>query len=203
MAINTAEITDFHTLFHEAAVCRICPELCDRSAVLSERNGPLNSKVLFIGEAPGRQGSDRTQIPFTGDQSGRNFDRFLSSVGLTRNDIFITSAVLCNPRGPTGANRKPKPSEINNCGPFLQSVIRLLDPQVVVTLGSVSLAALKRIEYHELTLKDAGKIFNWNGRLLIPLYHPSPQVLASHRREAAQLDDYKAVKAAIERLRNN
>lgn len=168
---------------------------------MSERNGPIDAKILFIGEAPGRQGADRTRIPFSGDQSGRNLDRFLASVGLTRDDIFITSAVLCNPRGPTGANRSPKKSEIENCSGFLRRVVELIDPEVVVTLGSVALAALKRIEYHELSLKEAaGTIYGWNGRLLVPLYHPSPQVLASHRREDAQLGDYKAVQLARERV---
>jgi uracil-DNA glycosylase len=201
--MSSVNLKKFDELFQEAALCNICPALCERTAVLSEQNGPLTARILFIGEAPGRQGADRTRIPFTGDQSGRNFDRFLESAGLTRDDIFITSAVLCNPRGPTGANRKPKQSEIDNCSSFLTRVIDLLNPELVVTLGSVSLAALKRIEYHELTLKNAGEIFNWNGRLLVPLYHPSPQVLASHRREVAQLEDYKAVKVAIEQLRRN
>jgi uracil-DNA glycosylase family 4 len=193
--------TLFHHIASEAEACRLCPDLCERRAVLSERNGPIDAKILFIGEAPGRQGADRTRIPFSGDQSGRNFDRYLASVGLTRDDIFITSAVLCNPRGATGANRSPKKSEIENCSGFLRRVVELIDPEVVVTLGSVALAALKRIEYHELSLKDAaGTIYGWNGRLLVPLYHPSPQVLASHRREDAQLGDYKAVQLAMERV---
>ena len=67
-----------------------------------------------------------------------------------------------------------------------------------MTLGSVALEALKRIESHSYTLKEsAGKILQWHGRLLVPIYHPSPQVLASHRREAAQLEDYKVVARAI------
>jgi DNA polymerase len=196
-----SKITVFNLIASEAEACRLCPDLCERRAVLSERNGPIDAKILFIGEAPGRQGADRTRIPFSGDQSGRNFDRFLASVGLTRDDIFITSAVLCNPRGPTGANRSPKKSEIENCSGFLRRVVKLIDPEVVVTLGSVALAALKRIEYHELSLKEAaGTIYGWNGRWLVPLYHPSPQVLASHRREDAQLGDYKAVQLARERV---
>jgi hypothetical protein len=65
-------------------------------------------------------------------------------------------------------------------------------------LGSVALEALKRIHYHEFTLKAfAATIQNWNGRLLVPIYHPSPQVLASHRREAEQLQDYQVVAQAI------
>ena len=58
---------------------------------------------------------------------------------------------------------------------------------MIVTLGSVALEALKRIQYHELNLKEsAARIHSWNDRVLVPIYHPSPQVLASHRREAEQ-----------------
>lgn len=154
---------------------------------------------MFVGEAPGRQGGDRTRVPFSGDQSGNNFNRYLASIGLTRADIFITNAVLCNPRGATGANRRPSLAESNNCAHFLSRQMEIIDPRVVVTLGAVSLAALRAIEYHDLTLRTAiGKVHDWNGRRLVPLYHPSPQVLASHRREAQQLQDYRAVSLALE-----
>ena len=190
----------FAALVAEAAACRLCPAMCGRRAVLSERNGILRPRVLFIGEAPGRQGGDRTRVPFSGDQSGRNFGRYLDSINLTREEIFITNAALCNPRRETGANRKPTAAEVTNCSPFLRRQLEILDPPVVVTLGAVSLAALRLVEYHELTLKEnAGGVYEWNGRLLVPVYHPSPQVLASHRREDAQLRDYQSIAHALER----
>ena len=75
-----------------------------------------------------------------------------------------------------------------------------MDAPVVVTLGVVSLAALRAVEYHQFSLKEnVGQVHTWHGRLLVPLYHPSPQVLASHRREAAQLEDYQAVALALGR----
>jgi uracil-DNA glycosylase family 4 len=168
--------------------------------VLSEHNGDIAARVMFMGEAPGRQGGDRTRVPFSGDASGRNLQRYIYSIELRRASIFFTNAALCNPRTPTGANRTPTRTEINNCSDFLRRQIELVDPRVVVTLGAVALAALKSIEYHELTLKEAaGKIHEWGGRLLVPLYHPSPQVLASHRREEAQLRDYRALFQALRR----
>ncbi|PYS43824.1 MAG: uracil-DNA glycosylase, partial [Acidobacteria bacterium] len=115
--------------------------MCGRSAVLSELNGRLDARVMFIGEAPGRKGADRTRIPFSGDQSGRNFDRFLASIGLERSQIFITSAALCNPRTTTGANRRPTTSEVRNCSNFLKRTIELIDPRLIVTLGGVALDA--------------------------------------------------------------
>lgn len=188
----------FDALVAEAAACRRCEAMCGRSAVLSERNGRVWARVLFVGEAPGRQGGDRTRVPFSGDQSGRNFTRYLASIKLTRDEIFITNAALCNPRSETGANRKPSRAELANCSEFLRRQIEAVDAAVVVTLGAVSLAALSTVEYHRLSLKaNVGQIHEWRGRLLVPLYHPSPQVLASHRREAAQLEDYKSVRRAL------
>jgi len=188
----------FDALVAEAAVCRRCEAMCGRSAVLSARNGRVGARVLFVGEAPGRQGGDRTRVPFSGDQSGRNFTRYLASINLAREEIFITNAALCNPRSETGANRKPTKAEVENCSEFLRRQIEIVDPSVVVTLGAVSLAALASVEYHRLSLKaNVGQVHSWRGRLLVPLYHPSPQVLASHRREAEQLEDYKSVARAI------
>src|SRR5690349_18391821 len=185
-------------LVKEASSGTLRPAMCGRSAVLSELNGSPDARIMFIGEAPGRKGADRTRVPFSGDQSGANLDRFLSSINLTRKEIFSTSAALCNPRSESGANRKPTQKELANCSSFLRRTIEVVDPKVIVTLGSVALEALKRIQYHELSLKTAAaQIHLWNNRVLVPIYHPSPQVLASHRREAEQLADYKLVKKAI------
>lgn len=189
---------EFAALTREAAACARCPAMCERTAVLSESNGSPEARIMFIGEAPGRKGADQTRIPFSGDQSGKNFDRFLASIGLAREQIFITSAALCNPRSDSGANRRPSRSELNNCSDFLRRTLELVEPELVVTLGSVALDALKAIEPHDLTLRTAvANIHKWHGRLLVPIYHPSPQVLASHRREAEQLRDYEFVSKVI------
>ncbi|HKG46534.1 MAG TPA: uracil-DNA glycosylase [Pyrinomonadaceae bacterium] len=191
----------FNELVKDAAGCTLCPAMCGRSAVLSELNGSTDARIMFIGEAPGRKGADRTRVPFSGDQSGANFDRFLSSINLTRKEIFITSAALCNPRSESGANRKPTQKELANCSGFLRRAIEVVNPRVIVTLGSVALEALKRIQCHELNLKSAAaQIHSWNDRVLVPVYHPSPQVLASHRREAEQLRDYQVIGKACREL---
>jgi uracil-DNA glycosylase len=188
----------FRRIIAEAAACTLCPAMCERAAVLSELNGPVSARIMFIGEAPGRKGADRTRVPFSGDQSGKNFDRFLASIGLGREDIFITSAAICNPRAESGANRKPTKAEVANCSYFLRQVLEIVEPAVVVTLGSVALDALKAIEPHDMTLREsAARIQQWNGRVLVPIYHPSPQVLASHRREQEQLHDYQIVAQAM------
>ncbi|MDX6446019.1 MAG: hypothetical protein QOH71_3093 [Blastocatellia bacterium] len=188
-------------LVAEASTCVACPEMCERAAVLSELNGPLDARVMFIGEAPGRKGADRTRVPFSGDQSGKNFERFLASINLQRSEIFITSAAICNPRAASGANRRPKASEIRNCSTFLRRTIDLVEPTVIVTLGTVALEALKLLHYHEFNLKnDGGRIRRWAGRLLVPLYHPSPQVLITSRDEKMQLKDYQVVARAMRQI---
>lgn len=168
---------------------------------MSELNGPLDARVMFIGEAPGRKGADRTGVPFSGDQSGTNFERFLASIKLARSEIFVTSAAICNPRSPSGANRRPKAAEIRNCSAFLQRTIDLVDPAVIVTLGTVALEALKLLHYHDFTLKqDGGRIRSWKGKFLVPLYHPSPQVLITSRDEQMQLRDYQVVARALRQI---
>ena len=191
-------VDQFADLCTQAQCCRICPDLADKIAVLSDLNGSLRPKVFFIGEAPGRVGADRTRRPFYGDKSGENFQRLLDSIGLGRGDIFITSAVMCSPRSATDANRRPKQSEIRNCSSYLTSLIELIDPPIIATLGSVALEALKLIQYHEFTLReDAGTVQGWNGRVLVPLYHPSPQVVASQRGLDVQLTHFQALATVL------
>ena len=188
----------FQTICADARECRTCPDLADRAAVLSDLNGNLNPKVFFIGEAPGRAGADRTRRPFYGDKSGDNFQKLLDSIGLNREEIFITSAVMCSPRSATDANRKPTRTEIKNCAAYLERVIRLINPQVIATLGAVGLEALSLITYHEFKLKThAGQILDWDGVSLIPLYHPSPQVVASQRGLDLQFRHFETLSKVI------
>ena len=188
----------FDQLCLDARGCRICPSLADKTAVLSELNGTLDPKVMFIGEAPGRVGADRTRRPFYGDKSGDNFQRLLDSIGLTRDETFITSAVMCSPRSATDANRKPTRTEIRNCSAHLLRTLSLIRPPIIATLGGVALEALALIAYHEFRLKThAGQILNWNGATLVPLYHPSPQVIASQRGLDIQLEHFQTLRKLI------
>ncbi|HUF04544.1 MAG TPA: uracil-DNA glycosylase [Aridibacter sp.] len=199
--MSSTRLKSFERLASEARKCTICEAMRDKTAVLSELNGSLAPRVFFVAEAPGRQGADRTRRPFYGDKSGENFQLFLDSIGLIREEIFITNSVLCSPRKPNGANRRPLKSEMNNCSGYLLRTLELIDPGLVVPLGSVALEALGMLEPHGLTLKeDVGKVVVWNGRELLPLYHPSPQVIASTRNIEAQLRDYEALGKALKRL---
>src|SRR6185436_2711519 len=118
----------FARLVDDAQRCRVCARMEGRRRLLSTANGPISPRVCFIAEAPGRLGGDRTAVPLSGDQSGRNFDRLLAEAGLERESIFITNAVLCNPRDHRGRNAPPAAAEIRNCSGFLAGTLTLLRP---------------------------------------------------------------------------
>lgn len=151
-----------------------------RTRVLSFNNGVVNptSGVMFIAEAPGRNGADRTGVPLRGDPTGVNFERLLNHIHWLREDVFITNCVLCNPRDEAGNNDEPTDQELEHCSFNLEQTIRLVDPRVVVTLGAKALMALNLIERHDHTLSGSvAKPQRWWYRTLFPLYHPSPRVL--------------------------
>lgn len=169
-----------------------------RVPVLSPLNGSLCPAILFVAEAPGRRGADRTRIPMCGDASGAAFRQLLAETNIAASEVFVTNAVLCNPRDAQGRNRPPSAHEIRRCSSFLARTLELLDPPVVATLGAAALKALSLIEPHGLALNQAvGRVFPWNGRLLVPLYHPSPRVINMHRSLSRQRSDWEALRHAL------
>jgi uracil-DNA glycosylase family 4 len=168
-----------------------------RRRVLSAANGPLGARVVFVAEAPGRLGAERTGIPLSGDATGSRFERLLAAAGLSRGEVFLTNAVLCNPCR-EGRNRPPAASELAHCRDFLRRTLALVDPEVVVALGRVALRALGAIAPHSASLERVGEAVPWQGRLLVPLYHPGPRT-ERHRPFAAQLEDYRRLGVAIRR----
>jgi uracil-DNA glycosylase len=165
---------------------------CSRR-VLSELNGDWKARVVFVAEAPGRLGAEKTGIPLFGDRTGDRFDELLQAMELTRDKVFVTNAVLCNPRDERGNNDSPKRHEIINCSAFLKRTIDVVDPRVVVALGRVALEALKAVAPHDFTLKvDVAAPRTWGSRQLIVLYHPGPRT-AIHRSWKLQLEDAQLV----------
>jgi uracil-DNA glycosylase family 4 len=164
--------------------------LCGRRKVLSSTNGNIESKVLFVAEAPGRLGAERTGIPLYGDRTGNNFEVLLGNVGWKREQVFITNAILCNPQQDDGNNGTPTKEEISNCSAYLEMVIALVKPDVVVTLGITALEALNLISPHGIELRTGvAQMVSWWNRKLFPLYHPGPRALI-HRSLAKQRADF-------------
>ena len=126
--------------------------------ILTPLNGPVPADLMLIGEAPGRLGAARTGVPFCGDQSARNLVRLLEIAGWTREQVFLTNAVLCHPRSETGTNRRPDRAEIRRCSRWIEEQIVVVDPIVIGALGVVALEALGLIEPHDVELRrDAGR----------------------------------------------
>lgn len=192
--------TALETLITDVQACRLCPEMAGCARVLSWANGPHDAKIMCIGEAPGRLGADRTSIPFHGDKAGDNFEHLIELAGLTRRQVFVTNAVLCNPRDDRGNNAPPLRRAIRNCSGNLERQIAAIDPPIVVTLGAAALEATRLIETHDLALSTHVRTAQpWNGRLLIPLYHPGARAMI-HRNFAAQTADYYFVGETYRRM---
>ncbi len=180
----------FSDIVSAAAACTRCNAMAERTAVLGPANGPVPAALMFIAEAPGRFGADRTGVPLCGDRSGSNFDALINEAGLKREGLFITNAVLCNPRDECGRNRKPSKRELLNCSRFLAAQLDIVNPKIVATLGATALEALRMLEPHDLSLAvHAGRPHMWRRVILMPLYHPSPRARV-HRSLVCQKGDF-------------
>ncbi|HZS00856.1 MAG TPA: uracil-DNA glycosylase [Chloroflexota bacterium] len=183
--------TAFAALVARAQACTRCARMAGRRRVLGPGNGPPDARLLFVAEAPGRFGGDRTAVPLHGDRSGATFAYLLAAAGLERTQVFVTNAVLCNPRDAAGRNARPTPAELRNCSAHLAAQIAVIDPPWVVALGHTALRALALLAPHGARLAaDVGRPRPWYGRWLVPLYHPGPRALI-RRPLAAQVEDYR------------
>lgn len=181
----------------EVEGCRRCSRMAEsRGPKTGPRNGPLDARVVFVAEAPGRLGADRYGLPLHGDVAGRNFERLLAAAAWTGSDVFITNAVLCNPRDARGNNAPPTMDEIRNCSGHLQRVLDLVKPVVLVALGAKALKALAVIEPRRATLADAGKVFRWRGTCLVPLYHPGARAMI-RRPFPVQAEDCRRLRTVV------
>ncbi|MCW5718683.1 MAG: uracil-DNA glycosylase [Bauldia sp.] len=99
-------------------------------------DGTPGSRVMFVGEAPGRD-EDLQGLPFVG-RAGQLLDRMLKAIGLARSDVYIANIVPWRPPG----NRTPTPQETASCRPFMIRQIQLANPDFLVCLGGVSMREL-------------------------------------------------------------
>ena len=155
-------------LKQEYSSCCKCSELCKSRSQVVFGSGDEKSKLLFIGESPGAN-EDKQGIPFCGS-SGQILNELLNSVGLTREDIFITNTILCRPQD----NRNPAKEEVENCRDRLDKLIAVLQPKVIVTIGNF---ATERILGKTGIKSIRGKIFpvqiNDTEMKVVPVVHPA------------------------------
>jgi len=138
--------------------------------------GLTSAKIMFIGEGPGRQ-EDLDGRPFVG-RAGKFLDECLQSIGLEREQVFITNIVKCRPSEKSGnwvKDRKPVADEIAACAPYLDSQIELIEPEIICTLGDTARSEIfKRFGIEEDTIGHVhGRLFLAGRVKVMPLYHPA------------------------------
>jgi DNA polymerase len=132
--------------------------------------------------------------PFVG-QAGQFLDRLLASVGLTRQEVYITNVVKCRPvRGaPPYENRPPNAEEIAACAPWLDQQLALIQPKLIVTLGRYAMEAFlpgKKIsEVH-------GKLFSRGDQIVLPLYHPAVALYRADQKETL-IEDFQIIREVL------
>lgn len=150
-------------------------------------SGNTEASILCIGEGPGRN-EDLRGLPFVG-QAGKLLDKLLLIAGLERKKVFITNIVHHRPP----ENRDPLPNEIEAYGKYLDQIIKIINPKMIITLGRFSMAKFLPDVYISGV---HGKKFDveWNGKniLVVPMYHPAASlrngsILEAEKKDFSQL----------------
>ena len=150
----------------EAALqgCTRC-KLCQARNTIVFGSGNPQAELVVIGEGPGAD-EDAQGLPFVG-RAGQLLTRMLASVDLTRDEVYVTNTVLCRPPG----NRNPEADELAACAPFLADKLGVIQPKVILTLGSVATQAMLRTK--EPIGKLRGRMHQYGEAVLIPTFHPA------------------------------
>lgn len=159
----TEQFAMLSELENAVSACGLCGlSQARNNAVPGE--GPANAEIMFVGEGPGFH-EDRQGRPFVG-AAGQYLEELLASIGLTREDVYITNVVKCRPP----QNRDPLPEEIEACRPYLDRQIELIRPKLIVTLGRFSM----NLFMPEAQIsKVHGRPRKIQGVVYYPVYHPA------------------------------
>ena len=133
--------------------------------IVVSRGNPF-AKLMIIGEAPGAK-EEEIGEPFVG-RSGKLLDKLLQNAGIDINqDVYFCIVVKCRPP----KNRRPTKIEIQENLPWLYQQIKLVNPSVIVLVGATALEAILKIKSRISILR--GKWIDWEGKLVMPVFHPS------------------------------
>jgi uracil-DNA glycosylase family 4 len=153
------------TLSEEVRGCTRC-RLADKRTHIVFGEGNPDARLMFIGEAPGRE-EDLQARPFVGD-AGTLLTRLIEKMGFQRGDVYIANIVKCRPP----MNRDPESEEIEACKGFLEGQIKIISPDVIMSLGRISTLTL--IGDPKLKISAVrGKFFEYRGIPLMPTFHPA------------------------------
>ena len=173
----------------ECHLCTACELASTRQTVVISRGNP-NADLMLIGEAPGAQEDDQG-IPFVG-RSGRALDQLLREVDLDPSlDLYICNAIKCRPPN----NRRPKKAELAACRPWLNLQLEAMNPKVIVLTGATALEAILGIKGGMTQLR--GQWQSWNGRAVMPIFHPSYLLRNPSKAAGAPLDLTRQDLAAV------
>jgi DNA polymerase len=142
-------------------------------------SGNTEAKILLIGEGPGRN-EDIQGLPFVG-QAGKLLDKLLLLANLERKKVFITNIVHHRPP----ENRDPLPNEIEAYGKYLDKIIDIMKPKIIITLGRFSMA---KFLPDALISQVHGKTFKVKEFIIVPMYHPAASLRNGKILEAEKAD---------------
>lgn len=173
--------------------CNKC-QLCTTRTNVVFGEGDAQAEIMFIGEGPGYN-EDKQGIPFVG-AAGHLLDDILKAVGLSRSEIYIANIVKCRPPN----NRNPLPQEMEACIEFLRWQVKIINPKIIVCLGSV---ASKNIISSDLKItRDRGKWVKKGKYMIMPTYHPAA-LLRDQNKKRPVWEDFKEIKRTLELIRKD
>ena len=150
--------------------------------------GNPNADLMFVGEAPGAD-EDIQGEPFVG-RAGQLLTKIIEAIGLSRSDVYIANVIKCRPP----QNRNPEQDEVDTCEPFLFRQIDVIEPKVIVALGTFAARALLRTLDPISRLR--GRVFDYRGAKLIPTFHPA-YLLRNPSSKREVWEDMKLVRSML------
>ena len=182
-------MSEFDELVQQVLSCTLC-SLSQKRTKAVPGEGSRTGDIMFIGEGPGYH-EDQQGRPFVGP-AGQLLDQLLASIGLKREDVYITNMIKC--RAPN--NRDPLPGEIQACKPYLDKQLEMIGPKVLVTLGSYSFS---RFFPGEAIGKARGRARRVGGLTVYPMYHPAAALHNPKLRSVIE-SDFKSLPDLVKRL---
>jgi DNA polymerase len=174
----------------EIKECTLCKLHKERTNAVPGA-GPVDADVFFLGEGPGAN-EDKQGLPFVG-ASGSFLDELLDSIGLAREDVFITNVVKCRPPG----NRDPHVAEVRICTThYLDRQLDIIQPKMIVTLGRFA----KNIFFSDGRISEVhGQPRRLDGKLYLPLYHPAAALYRGSLRSVVK-EDFQRIPKLLEAI---
>ncbi len=149
----------------EIGDCTRCPLAYAGRRTIVFGEGDSAARVMFVGEGPGAD-EDASGVPFIG-KAGQLLNNMITAMGLTREQVYIANIVKCRPP----KNRVPEPVEANTCSQFLLRQMDVIQPMVVVALGSTAATCLLGVKQPLSALR--GRWHNVRRAKLVVTYHPA------------------------------